>query len=314
MQILRWTSAILFLSTALVPSRGIAQSVFSRNLRLGDQGFDVVLLQKILNSDEATRLALTGPGAPGQESTFFGGRTRTAVIKFQEKYAAEILVPSGLVRGTGFVGAATQKKLGAIYTGGMTAKLETAMPAIPKIVTSTPINPKPAHPNSENLDYFLDRVKKVQVQSGKSETEAQGLADSIRQIALSTTTDFKAHFFQNVLSVQPRALSKAKPGFRSVFSFKVPIAHAQVAFGGPLLYAMPCTCSATALVTIGPPVPSYLDYVYGTQSFLNFTAPYAAFFLGLYTPGSGETCYMYIGYGCTLIPSEGLITPVLGTS
>lgn len=41
----------------------------------------------------------------------FFGATKGAVIRFQEKYASEILAPSGLSRGTGYVGEATRKKI-----------------------------------------------------------------------------------------------------------------------------------------------------------------------------------------------------------
>ena len=37
--------------------------------------------------------------------------TKIAVIRFQEKYASEILVPSGLDKGTGFVGLKTRSKI-----------------------------------------------------------------------------------------------------------------------------------------------------------------------------------------------------------
>lgn len=44
----------------------------------------------------------------------FLGLTQQAVIRFQEKYEAEILAPLGLVKGTGFFGASTRSKINEI--------------------------------------------------------------------------------------------------------------------------------------------------------------------------------------------------------
>ena len=38
-------------------------------------------------------------------------KTRLAIIRFQEKYASEILTPSGLNKGTGYVGQRTRIKI-----------------------------------------------------------------------------------------------------------------------------------------------------------------------------------------------------------
>ena len=89
---------------------------FSRNLKIGMSGFDVKNLQILLNTDPRTRIAEEGTGSPGNETKYFGALTKEAVTRFQEAYANEILVPSGLFVGTGYVGGITRKVLDRLYS------------------------------------------------------------------------------------------------------------------------------------------------------------------------------------------------------
>jgi hypothetical protein len=84
---------------------------FNRNLYLGISGHDVKCLQSILNSDKETAIKSTGNGSLGKETYYFGQLTKSAVIKFQEKYAKEVLSPSNKNQGTGYVGYWTILKL-----------------------------------------------------------------------------------------------------------------------------------------------------------------------------------------------------------
>ncbi len=75
------------------------------NLYFGVQGNQVKCLQKFL------KLQGVNIYPEGLTTGYFGNLTRSAVIRFQEKYKSEILAPLGLTNGTGFVGSSTRQKI-----------------------------------------------------------------------------------------------------------------------------------------------------------------------------------------------------------
>ncbi len=107
--------ALFLLLFLLLPFK--AEADFYRSLKLGDTGDDVVVLQQILNRDPETKVADSGPGSAGNETSYFGELTRQAVIKLQNKYQAEILTPVGLNVGTGYVGPSTLAQLSKFVIG-----------------------------------------------------------------------------------------------------------------------------------------------------------------------------------------------------
>jgi peptidoglycan hydrolase-like protein with peptidoglycan-binding domain len=70
-------------------------------------------LQSFLNQNKFT-VSETGGGSAGQETTYFGPKTKAALIKFQEYYHADILDPLGLPKGTGYLGEKTRSYLNSI--------------------------------------------------------------------------------------------------------------------------------------------------------------------------------------------------------
>ena len=89
-----------------VPSPGLGASRIERDLKVGSSGNDVSILQQLLLAE--------GVYPEAKITGYFGMLTRAAVIRFQEKYRADILDPNGLGAGTGFVGSATRARITAI--------------------------------------------------------------------------------------------------------------------------------------------------------------------------------------------------------
>lgn len=82
-------------------------SAFKSQLKYGGQSAEVTELQKCLAQDPEVY-------PEGEVSGYFGPATKRAVTRFQEKYASEILQPSGLSKGTGIVGPSTRSKLNEV--------------------------------------------------------------------------------------------------------------------------------------------------------------------------------------------------------
>jgi hypothetical protein len=85
-----------------------ATFTFQTNLRFGMEMIDVKYLQIILNSSADTKVALTGVGSSGYETTRFGNATLAAVKNFQLKYGITTSA------GYGLVGPATRVKLNGL--------------------------------------------------------------------------------------------------------------------------------------------------------------------------------------------------------
>ncbi|MDP2664605.1 MAG: peptidoglycan-binding domain-containing protein [bacterium] len=83
---------------------------FQKNLFLGMKSSEVECLQKFLKSQGAQVYP------EGLVTGYFGPLTRNAVIRFQEKYASEVLAPLGFQGGTGYVGPRTRMKMNELLT------------------------------------------------------------------------------------------------------------------------------------------------------------------------------------------------------
>lgn len=319
----------------LVNAQTSFSNTFPTNLSLGARNAQVTFLQRILNQDSDTRVANTGPGSPGNETDYFGLLTKRAVIRFQTKYASEVLTPAGLVQGSGYVGFYTRTKLNAL--SALTASTGSSATSIP-VVGSPSISPVSTtasqNPNLKNIDKFLAALDKVGAQQGLS-AEKLTIIKAVVMKQMATTTDLRATFLKQVAygsqaikdtSYVGKMLATIMHAFNTVFMPERARAsdwsegsngsdNSTVPFGGALLETFFCEDSNTWLLTLEPLPPSYavlLTYVPFSQAFSSYNIPVTNWLLGFYEPGAGA-CVTACPY-CIDIPSEGMITPVVGSS
>ena len=76
--------------------------ISTTDLTLGSVGEEVRTLQKLLNSLGFT-VATTGPGSPGEETTYFGPATQRALIRYQEA--------NGITPALGYYGPLTRERM-----------------------------------------------------------------------------------------------------------------------------------------------------------------------------------------------------------
>lgn len=97
---------------AILGQKPISCQQIQNNLSFGLQdNAEVRCLQEFLNSQGTAiypEALVTG---------YFGPKTQAAVIRFQEKYIADILLPLGLSQGTGVVGPSTRAKINQLLGG-----------------------------------------------------------------------------------------------------------------------------------------------------------------------------------------------------
>lgn len=154
---------------------------FTKNLTLKNQNSDVTELQKCLAKDKEVY-------PEGVISGYFGVKTKVAVIKFQEKYRQDILIPAGLSSGNGEVKPLTRQKLNEIC-------FEKETEIIPLTLTITTSNKFPLMEIAKSLKSYWEEIGITVVinEVSLSELQTETLANR----------DFESLLFGEALSSIP---------------------------------------------------------------------------------------------------------------
>ncbi len=211
-----------------LPAPTSVRYVFIRNLSLGSTGEDVKQLQIVLNADSRTRVRESGTGSPGNETMYFGAATKAAVAKFQDLYAGEILIPSGLARGSGFVGEKTRIKLALVSLKGATEQQGVISKNIPtEADTSKQVVSAPQ--NSDAL--YISGLNEVIAKRGGNLTLLGNGFD-----LLKNTLHIEDKVIENIPSQNGTALTFAIPLDLSIDKHTVRIVNGRGKESNPMLF------------------------------------------------------------------------------
>lgn len=137
--------ALVFTVTASAES--VLPCAFTRDLHLGISGVDVQCLQKYLNVT-GILVSATGAGSPGNETVYFGARTKAAVAKWQ---AGEGISPTA-----GYFGSKSRARYAVRPLSPVTLPSPQTVVAPPSPLTET-ISP-PSAAAVPNISYAVSVV------------------------------------------------------------------------------------------------------------------------------------------------------------
>ena len=287
----------------LTTLQGVAPAVtgctitsFDSNLKLGMTGDDVKCLQIILNSDSATQVATTGAGSPGSETSYFGPLTKAAVIKFQEKYTADILTPIGLTVGTGFVGPKTIAKLNSLLAVAPPAE---EVPPEVVVPTAATVSLAPDTPAAGAVAQGVQDVVFTKIKFTAGAEAYTITAIKVKRAGISADTDIaNVKLFDGTTQLgSTQGLSQTYATFRDLaweipantaktLTIKASIAAAQ-GVGNNIVFGIEALADIAAPVTLAGTFP-----IYGNT---NIIAAVVAGSLGVSVGGGGG----YVPIGAT---------------
>lgn len=240
--------ALLFGFFFIIPSSTQALEL-TRNLSLGDRGQDVLQLQQFLNTDPQTAISGTAGGSLGQETTYFGNLTKQAVIRFQEKYASEVLAPIGLTAGNGFVGPLTRAKIKELSENTVSTQEQL-----------------------QRLQQLQEQVEVLQaLLEAQEETENEAESSTV-DTNLSLDSDVDTATLQNLTDLQDQMSEISQVDF-GAFSSVGSLSSGGTPFGGMIQFIISCDHGRSRWIILGPPNGGRFIYKFGQSKSYEYGPP-----------------------------------------
>ncbi|MBU0999227.1 peptidoglycan-binding protein [Patescibacteria group bacterium] len=321
---------LFFYAQAVFATPVSSECVINTTLRVFSKGVEVECLQE--------KIGATTDG-------HFGPLTKAAVLVFQSNNGlvadgivgpltravlnntkiTENIYPAGCVSATGYSPTTGIKCDSVVSSPQVVSSLSEISEEVEENLKNT-IN---TDPNLANLDQFIQTVVEVRRKNGASEKELKYIADNLNLAVINSGIDYEGKFKE--LLINESKLSTNFNDTKSSLSFLdkiitgtlsflgiIPLtvqASEGVPFGGALIFPFYCSNSSNWMIVLSPLPPTevvLLSYTPGTQGFASYNIPYTGWLLGSYIT-SGQ-CVFQTGPYTTTIPTEGTITPMVGSS
>lgn len=338
----------VFAEAAVSDGLVVSSCVFTETLRVGSLGGEVKCVQSIVGANPDGHFGPLTKTAVAKWQAKMGLSPDGVVGPITRVALADSIatlgdLPPGCTSVLGY-SPTTGKKCDSNVTQGNTPIVPPAKPVsstTPIVIPGTNVSISGEEPESlknadQNIEAYISAVKMNLVKNNVSPDKISFIEEKIRKTTEKNPNALQ-QFFNDQKTIYSNKISEKTINtplsnfFKKALSFvddfiftNKALAASLAPFGGFVTYSNPAICDCPpgvftqifiALPSASPPISNiYLDYLNGSQAFLNYNMPepdIAA--LGFYTPGT-VSCYTYVGGACVPIPSYGLITPVVGSS
>ena len=274
-------------TTGTGPS-GCVGVTFSRNLVVGSTGSDVKCLQAVLNLSATTRVATTGAGSPGNETSYFGPLTLAAVKVYQAEHG---WTPANQV------GPLTRQALNAYLAGGVVPP--GPGPIIPTgaglTVALASTNPATGTIVDGQAQFPLARL--TFTNGDNAEVSVTGL--KLKRIGVSADASLDAVYLFNGAT----RLTDGASVSSTIISFNDSTGLFKVPAGGTVIITVTADVDGTAGETMGVQVVAATDVTTNASS-VNGTFPMSG---NLHTIATGTLAS--VSFNTTTTPAAASIDP-----